>query len=112
MYDLMIIGGGPAGLTASVYAARKRLKALLVSADIGGQVNSTLGIENYPGYQFVEGPELIDKFNTQVSQYPIDQKIGHKVSRLEKIEGGFEAVSEGSERYQSRVVILAARQSY
>ncbi len=111
MYDLMIIGGGPAGLTASVYAARKRLKALLVSADIGGQVNSTLGIENYPGYQFIEGPELIDKFNTQVSQYSIDQKIGDKVVRLEKIEGGFEAGAETGDRYQSRAVIFAAGKS-
>lgn len=58
MYDLMIIGGGPAGLAASVYAARKRLKALLVSADIGGQVNWTLGVENYLGYQFIEGARV------------------------------------------------------
>ena len=107
MYDLMIIGGGPAGLTASVYAARKRLKTLLVSVDIGGQVNNTLGIENYLGYQFIEGPELIDKFQTQVSQFPIDQKIGEKVSRLEKIDGGFEAISETGDKYQTRAVIFA-----
>jgi len=107
MYDLMIIGGGPAGLAASVYAARKRLKTLLISGDIGGQVTKTLGIENYLGYQFIEGPELIDKFQTQVNQFPIDQKIGYKVSRLEKIEGGFEAVSETDERYQSKAVVFA-----
>jgi len=103
----MIIGGGPAGLAASVYAARKRLKILLVSVDIGGQVNRTMGVENYLGYQFIEGPELIDKFQTQVSQFPIDQKIGDKVSRLEKIEGGFEAISETGDRYQSKAVIFA-----
>ncbi|GAI29196.1 unnamed protein product, partial [marine sediment metagenome] len=60
MYELMIIGGGPAGLAASVYAARKQLKTLLISLDIGGQVNNTWGVENYLGYQFIEGPELID----------------------------------------------------
>lgn len=107
MYELMIIGGGPAGLAASVYAARKRLKTLLVSADIGGQVNWTLGIENYLGYQFIEGSELIDKFQTQVNQFPIDQKIGYKVSRLEKIEDGFEAITETGDRYQSKVAIFA-----
>ena len=107
MYDLMIIGGGPAGLAAGVYAARKQLKTLLVSGDIGGQVNLTLGIENYLGYQFVEGPELIDKFQTQVNQFPIDQKIDEKVSRLEKIEGGFEAITEAGEKYQSKAVVLA-----
>ena len=55
MHDLMIIGGGPAGLAASVYAARKQLKTILLSGDIGGQVNLTLGVENYLGYQFIEG---------------------------------------------------------
>jgi len=111
MYELMVIGGGPAGLAASVYAARKRLKALLISVDIGGQVNKTLGIENYLGYQFIEGPELIDKFQTQVSQFPIDQKIGYKVSRLEKFDDGFEAISETGDRYQTKAVIFAAGKS-
>ena len=111
MYELMLIGGGPAGLTASVYAARKRLNALLISVDIGGQVNLTLDIENYMGYQFIEGPELIDKFHTQVSQFPIDQKIGEKVSRLDKIKGGFEATSETGNKYQSKVVVFATGKS-
>jgi len=107
MYELMIIGGGPAGIAAGVYAARKQLKTLLISGDIGGQINNTLGIENYLGYQFVEGPELISKFQAQMSQFPIDQKIGDKVSRLEKIDGGFEAISETGDRYQARAVVLA-----
>lgn len=104
----MIIGGGPAGLAAAVYAARKRLNTLLVSGDIGGQVNRTSGVENYLGYQFVEGAELITKFHEQVSRYPIDQKIGLKITRLEKVEGGFEAEAETGEKYQARAVIFAA----
>ena len=111
MYELMIIGGGPAGLAASVYTARKRLNTLLISVDIGGQVNKTLGIENYLGYQFIEGSELIDKFQTQVSQFSIDQEIGYKVSRLEKFDGGFEAISETGDRYQTKAVIFAAGKS-
>ena len=107
MYDLMIIGGGPAGLAASVYAARKQLKILLISVDIGGQINNTWGIENYLGYQFIEGPELINKFQAQVSQFPIDQKIGDRVTRLEKIEDGFEAISEVGDKYQAKAVIVA-----
>jgi len=107
MYDLMIIGGGPAGLAAGVYAARKQLKTLLVTVDIGGQINNTWGVENYLGYQFIEGPELIDKFQTQVNQYPIDQKIGQKVTQLKKIKGGFEAVCENREKYRSKTVVLA-----
>ncbi len=107
MYQLLIIGGGPAGLAASVYAARKQLKTLLVSVDIGGQVNTTWGVENYLGYQFIEGPELIDRFQTQVSQFPIDQKIGEKVSRLEKTADGFAATTGSGESYPAKAVILA-----
>ena len=111
MYDLMIIGAGPAGIAASVYAARKRLNAVLISGDIGGQVNKTMGIENYLGYQFIEAPELIDKFQTQISQYPMEQKIGEKITRLDKIEGGFEAVSESGEKFQARAVVFATGKS-
>ena len=107
MHDLIIVGGGPAGIAAGVYAARKQLKTLLISVDIGGQINNTWGIENYLGYQFIEGPELINKFQTQVSQFPIDQKIGDRVSQVSKIDGGFEAVTEAGDKYQAKAVILA-----
>lgn len=111
MYDLMIIGGGPAGIAASIYVARKRLNAVLISEDIGGQVNKTLGIENYLGYQFIEAPELIDKFQNQISQYPIEQKLGQKITRLDKIEGGFEAASATGEKYQARATVFATGKS-
>ncbi len=107
MYDLMVIGGGPAGLAAGVYAARKQLKTLLISGDIGGQINTTWGIENYLGYQFIEGPELISKFETQVGQFPIDQKVGDRVRQLKKIKGGFTATTEAGKKYQSQAVVFA-----
>ncbi len=107
MYDLMIIGGGPAGLAAGVYAARKKLNTILVTAEIGGQTVTTDGIENYLGYQFIEGSELIDKFHAQVSQFPIEQKIGFGVARLVKVKNGFEAITENGQRYQARVVVFA-----
>jgi len=108
MYDMIIVGAGPAGLSASVYAARKQLKTLLISVDIGGQINTTLGIENYLGYQFIEGPELIDKFNTQIDKYPIEQEIGDKVIRLDKIRDGFQVITEDGDKYESKVAIFAA----
>jgi len=111
MYELMIIGGGPAGIAAAVYSARKQLKTLLLTVDIGGQINNTWGIENYLGYQFIEGPELINKFQTQMGQFPIDQKIGEKVSQLKEIKKGFEAVTEAGNKYQARVVILTTGKS-
>jgi alkyl hydroperoxide reductase subunit F len=107
MYDLMIIGGGPAGMTAAVYAARKKLNAMLLSKDVGGQVNWTLGIENYMGYQIIEGPQLIKKFEEQVKQFPIDMKIGEGVSSLSRISGGFEAKTDNGESYQAKAVIIA-----
>jgi alkyl hydroperoxide reductase subunit F len=107
MYELIIIGGGPAGLAAGIYAARKQLKTLLISGDIGGQVNLTLGVENYLGYQFIEGAELVDKFHDQASQYPIDQKIGEKVTRLDRVESIFEATTESGDKYQAKAIILA-----
>jgi NADH-dependent peroxiredoxin subunit F len=58
MYDLIIIGAGPAGITASVYAARKKINFLVVTEDIGGQAAWSGDIENYTGYQFITGPEL------------------------------------------------------
>jgi NADH-dependent peroxiredoxin subunit F len=107
MYEIMIIGGGPSGLAAAVYAARKRLNAVLVSVDIGGQLNWNSGVENYLGYQFITGPELIEKFQSQVNKFPIEQKIGSRVTGLKKISGGFEAATETGEKYQAEVVVIA-----
>jgi alkyl hydroperoxide reductase subunit F len=108
MYEIIIVGGGPAGMSASVYAARKRLNTLLITSDIGGQVNWTSGVENYLGYQFIEGADLIGKFQKQVNQFPIDQKIGVKVSQIKKIDGGFEVISESGEKFQGKVAVLAS----
>ncbi|MCL6561068.1 MAG: FAD-dependent oxidoreductase [Firmicutes bacterium] len=71
MYDVIIIGMGPAGMTAAVYAARKKMKTLLVGKEYGGQVARTGEVENYMGFQYVSGPELMKKFEEQVEQYPV-----------------------------------------
>lgn len=107
MYELIIIGAGPAGMTAAVYAARKKLNALLLSHDVGGQVLWTSGIENYMGYQFIEGSELMQKFQEQVKQFPLDMKIGGKVSHASPIDGGFEVKTDKGENYQALAAIIA-----
>jgi len=107
MYELIIIGGGPAGMTAAVYAARKRIEALLLSKDVGGQVLWTVGIENYMGYQYIEGPELIQKFEGQVKQFPLEQKIGQGAAALSRTDAGFEVKTEGGDSYQAKAVIIA-----
>ncbi len=107
MHDLIIIGGGPAGMTAAVYAARKRLDTLLISKDLGGQPLWTTGVENYMGYQYIEGPELMQKFEEQVKQFPLGQKIGQGVVTLSRLEAGFEVRTDKGESYQAKAVIIA-----
>ncbi|MFC1969877.1 NAD(P)/FAD-dependent oxidoreductase [Chloroflexota bacterium] len=107
MYELIIIGAGPAGMTATVYAARKKLNTVLISYDIGGQALWTSAIENYMGYQFIEGPELMQKFEEQVKQFPVDIKTGERVSGLSKTNGGFEVRTGKGESYQAKAAIIA-----
>jgi alkyl hydroperoxide reductase subunit F len=109
MYELIIIGGGPAGMTAAVYAARKKINTLLISDNIGGQGLTTWLVENYMGYQFIEGRELMQKFEEQVKQFPTDVKVevGKRAERLSRVDGGFEVRTDMGETYQAKVVILA-----
>jgi len=109
MYELVVIGAGPAGMTAVVYAARKRLNTLLISYDLGGQPLTTAGVENYMGYQFIEGPELMQKFEEQVRQSPSDVKteIGQRVESVSRINRGFEVRTDKGETYQAKAVIFA-----
>ncbi|MFC1872448.1 FAD-dependent oxidoreductase [Chloroflexota bacterium] len=107
MYDVIIVGAGPAGLSAGVYTARKQLKTLLIAGDIGGQMNNTWGIENWLGFQFISAPDLIKQFEDHVSKFPIDQKIGSKVSEVKKAAGGFEVITDGGESYQAKTILVA-----
>ena len=59
LYDLIIIGGGPAGITSGIYAARKKLKTLLITKDFTGQVELSWNIENYPGFPQITGHNLM-----------------------------------------------------
>jgi len=107
MYELVIIGAGPAGMTAAVYSARKRIATLLLSKDLGGQVLWTTGIENYMGYQFIEGFELMQKFEEQVKQFPVEQRIGEGIASLSRLDGGFEVRTDSDQSYQAKAVIIA-----
>lgn len=107
MRDLIIIGGGPAGMTAAVYAARKRIDALFLSKDIGGQGMWAASVENYMGYQYIEGFELMQKFEEQVKQFPLEQKIGEEVVALSRLDTGFEVKTASGEIYEAKAVIVA-----
>ncbi|MCL0097235.1 FAD-dependent oxidoreductase [Dehalococcoidia bacterium] len=107
MYELIILGGGPAGMTAAVYSARKGITTLLLSKDIGGQVVWTMGIENYMGYQFIEGADLMQRFEEQVKQFPLEMKIGPGATHIRKTDGGFEVEADDGAVYQAKSVIVA-----
>ena len=111
MYDLTIIGAGPAGITASVYAARKRLNVLVVSPDIGGQAAWSGDIENYTGYQFVSGPELAAKFEEHMRKYAIVLKEGERVVSLKKQGDVIKVTTDKNSEYESRAVIIASGKS-
>ncbi len=107
MYELIIVGGGPAGMTATVYAARKRINTLLLSKDLGGQPLWASRVENYMGYQYIEGPELMQKFEEQVKKFPVEQKIGQGATALSRLNSGFQVEVDSGESYQAKSVIIA-----
>src|SRR3990167_2301337 len=107
MLDLIVIGAGPAGITAGVYAARKRLDFIVITQDIGGQTAWSGDVENYTGYQFITGPELAAKFEEHMRQYGIDVKEGERVLGLKKTaDAAF--IRTDKDTYQAKTVIIAS----
>lgn len=106
MYDTIIIGGGPAGVTAAIYAARKKLKTLLISENIGGQILETWEIENYPGQREITGASLAQKFEDHLKKFNVTIRK-EKIIEIKKIASlQFLLKSEQSE-YRAKTLILA-----
>ena len=76
IYDLAIIGGATSGLTAGIYAARKKLNTIILTKEVGGQTIQTESIENFPGFENISGTELIGKMKAQVLKYNLPIKSG------------------------------------
>ncbi len=107
LYDVVIVGGGPAGLSAGVYACRKILKTLLISKDLGGQVTWTYDVDNYLGFSQVEAADLISKFEDHVESYGLEQKIGIEVTAL-NLTGKTKTIStDEGKTYLAKTVIFA-----
>ncbi|HOY56048.1 MAG TPA: FAD-dependent oxidoreductase [bacterium] len=106
MYDVIIIGAGPAGMTAAIYCARRAMKVLVVSKEMGGQAAKTFLIENYPGLKSVDGVELVFAMKAQVESLGVEIVTG-VVEKIEKIiTGGFE-VTSAEKHYLAKTIIIA-----
>ena len=106
MYDTIVIGAGPAGMTAALYAARANLKvATLEQGAPGGQMNNTSDIENYPGFESISGPELSMKMFEPLEKLGVENLYGI-VSGIED-KGDYKVVKTGDEEYQTKTVIIA-----
>ena len=106
MYDTIIIGAGPAGMTAALYAARSNLKVALLERGIpGGQMNNTSDIENYPGYANISGPELAEKMFEPLENLGVEHLFGS----VEKIEhqGAIKKVFTEDEVFETKTLIIA-----
>ncbi len=105
--DVLVIGAGPAGLTAAMYAARKELRTTLVSPDVGGQILLTGEIENYPGFASVMSFDLADRMEEQVRRYPVIFETA-AVTKLARLEEIFSAMLDDGEEIEARAVIVTA----
>ena len=107
-YDLLIIGAGPAGMTAAVYAARKKLDTLIISGNVGGQTLLAPGVETYMGYQFITGQELMRKFEEQVRQFPLPILIGDEVTKLSVGDEFCAVLTFNGKSFEGKTVIIAS----
>jgi alkyl hydroperoxide reductase subunit F len=107
VYDVIIVGAGPAGLSAAIYAARKVLKTLIVSEDIGGQVTWTYDVDNYLGFSQIETADLIAKFEKHVEEYGVEKLIGVKVKALELTGKTKKVITSDDKAYLARTVLIA-----
>lgn len=107
-YDVVIIGGGPAGMTAGIYAGRAKLKTLLITEGFGGQMaKKAVDIENYPGFEKISGFDLIKKFENQVRSMGVEIMID-KIAILDKKADFFEIKLQDNKEIKAKSVIVAS----
>ena len=113
-YDLIIIGGGPAGLTASIYAAREGADVLLIErSGLGGQAGITVGLDNFPGFpEGISGQEFSERVTQQAHRFGVEVLQAVDVEKLEMEEGYHEVYTSDGKHYHSRAILIATGASY
>jgi thioredoxin reductase (NADPH) len=108
VHDLVIIGTGPAGFSAGIYAARYKLDVLLVGREPGGQINEAYEIDNYPGMMNIKGIDLSEKFKRHAERVGAKMELFSEVSEIKKKGSTFLLKTDGGKELSARAVILAA----
>lgn len=110
MYDLTIIGGGPAGVSAGIYAARKKMKSLIIAESFGGQSMVSADIQNWIGTPSITGYDLAKSMEAHLRSFDgsIDIEEGERAEKIEQINGGFKISTSGGKTFESRYVLLAS----
>jgi alkyl hydroperoxide reductase subunit F len=106
LIDLIIVGAGPAGITAAIYAVRKKIKTLVLTKDIGGQAAVSGSIENYTGFQYITGPELSAKFEDHMNSFDLDIHVKEECRRVEKNGDNVVVVKTDRSSYTSKACII------
>jgi thioredoxin reductase len=106
MYDLIILGGGPAGLTATIYALRKRLNVLLITKDLGGKTNYRLQLPDIEYHLVIRGEEVVNRFVNEI-EYLDFARVMDKVERIEPAPGGYRLRTRKGMDYSARAIIVA-----
>jgi thioredoxin-disulfide reductase len=112
VYDVIIVGGGPAALSAALYAARKNLDVALIAKEIGGQLAYTAQIENYLGFPTVGGNELLQRFQFHAESYPLAELVGTRVTEVKEAHGGFLVYTDDGREFAAQSVIYSAGKEY
>ena len=108
MQDVLIIGAGPAGLSAGVYCARKMMDTLVVSSNVGGQATWSWEVENYLGYQLITGVELVERFREHLDNFKVELREGRNVSSLVKKEDAFVVSTDKDGDLEALTIIVAS----
>ena len=112
LYEVIIVGGGPASISAAIYAARKGLEVLVIAEKLGGQMTLTGSVENYPGIPRLSGNDMADLFRNHLEGYVIAEAIGSLVISVRKEGGQFEVITDDGRKFHGSAVIYCAGMEY